>query len=462
MLLFTMKERLMKKIIHITHIIDLTQGSITKNLLRFAFPLMVGNLLQQLYNIADTLIVGRYLGETALAAVGSSYTLMTFLTSILLGLCLGSGAFFAKQFGSREEERLKTGIYLSFILIGAITLFLNILVYLGLDKIIHFLRVPQDVTGLMREYLSCIFLGIIATFLYNFYANLLRAVGNSLAPLLFLGAASILNIFLDLLFVLVFQWGVGGAAVATVLAQYISGIGIYLYYRKKCPNLHIKKMNRHWDTQIIREIAGLSLLTCMQQSIMNFGILMVQGLVNSFGTIVMAAFAAAVKIDSFAYSPVQDFGNAFSTYVAQNYGAEKTDRIKKGMKSAVISVFGFCAVASSLVCLFAPQLMAIFIEAGSTEIIEVGVGYLRIEASFYLGIGLLFLLYGYYRAVNKPGMSVVLTIISLGTRVLLAYALSAIPAIGVTGIWMAIPIGWFLADTVGVIYLGKIRKSSGK
>ena len=437
--------------------IDLTQGSITKNLLRFAFPLMVGNLLQQLYNIADTLIVGRYLGEAALAAVGSSYTLMTFLTSILLGLCMGSSAFFAKQFGSREEERLKTGIYLSFILIGAITLLLNILVYLGLDKIIHFLHVPQDVTSLMQEYLSCIFLGIIATFLYNFYANLLRAVGNSLVPLFFLGVAAILNIFLDLLFVLFFQWGVGGAAVATVLAQYTSGIGIYLYYRKKCPDLHIKKIHRHWDAQIVREIAGLSLLTCMQQSIMNFGILLVQGLVNSFGTVVMAAFAAAVKIDSFAYSPVQDFGNAFSTYVAQNYGAGKTDRIQKGMRSAVITVFGFCAAVSSLVCLFARQLMAIFVEATSTETIAVGVGYLRIEASFYFGIGLLFLLYGYYRAVNKPGMSVILTVISLGTRVLLAYVLSAIPTIGVTGIWAAIPIGWLLADMVGLCCLRKKR-----
>jgi len=179
---------------------------------------------------------------------------------------------------------------------------------------------------------------------------------------------------------------------------------------------------------------------------------MVQGLVNSFGTVVMAAFAAAVKIDSFAYMPVQDFGNAFSTFVAQNYGAGKKDRIWKGIKSSIVCVFLFCLVISGAVCLFAEPLMRIFIEADQVETIAVGVGYLRIEGAFYFGIGLLFMLYGYYRAIKKPGMSVVLTVCSLGTRVLLAYTLSAIPAVGVTGIWMSVPIGWAFADIVGVVY----------
>ena len=191
---------------------------------------------------------------------------------------------------------------------------------------------------------------------------------------------------------------------------------------------------------------------------MNFGILMVQGLVNSFGTVVMAAFAAAVKIDSFAYMPVQDFGNAFSTYIAQNYGARKGERIRKGIKSAVIVSFLFCLVISFLVFTFARPLMTIFIEADQVEIIRVGVGYLRIEGAFYFGIGFLFLFYGFYRAVNLPGMSVVLTVISLGTRVLLAYLLSAVPAIGVTGIWAAVPIGWGLADLAGAVYYIRYRK----
>lgn len=178
---------------------------------------------------------------------------------------------------------------------------------------------------------------------------------------------------------------------------------------------------------------------------------MVQGLVNSFGPTVMAAFAAAVKIDAFAYMPVQDFGNAFSTFIAQNYGAGRTERIRQGVKSAVTAAFLFCLVISAAVCLFARPLMGIFIDPAETEMIEIGVNYLRIEASFYFGIGLLFLLYGFYRAVNKPGMSVVLTVISLGTRVALAHVLSAIPALGVTGIWMSVPIGWILADLTGCL-----------
>lgn len=437
---------------------DLTEGAITKNLLKFAFPLMIGNLLQQLYNIADTFIVGRYLGENALAAVGSSYTLMVFLTSILLGLCMGSSAFFSIQFGSRNFERLKNGFFLSFVLIGGITLLLNVMIYLGMDKILWFLRVPGQVIDLMREYLWYIFLGLAATFLYNYFACLLRAIGNSVVPLFFLGISAIVNIGLDLLFVLVFEWGVKGAAVATVLAQYLSGIGIFIFYWKKCLNLRIKRQNCYWDGQVVKEIAGLSVLTCMQQSIMNFGILMVQGLVNSFGSVVMAAFAAAVKIDSFAYSPVQDFGNAFSTYVAQNFGAGKRERIVKGMKSAVLTVFGFCLVISAFVCGFAEPLMRIFVDASRTDIVGVGVGYLRIEAVFYFGIGVLFLLYGYYRAVKRPGMSVVLTVISLGTRVVLAYTLSGISWIGVKGIWMSVPIGWVLADLAGGGYLVYSRR----
>ena len=429
-----------------------------KKLLKFAFPIMVGNLLQQMYNVADTLIVGRYLGENALAAVGSSYALMVFITSILIGLCMGSSAFFSMQFGAKDRDRLEKGIFTAFIAIGSVTLVLNIVVYAAMEGILIFLRVPDVVVPLMREYLVWIFGGIIAVFLYNFAANLLRAVGNSVVPLLFLGISAITNIVLDLLFIRGFQWGVGGAAAATVLAQYLAGIGIVVYYVARYPELRVGRANRSWNVQIFKELIGLSTLTCLQQSIMNFGILMVQGLVNSFGPVVMAAFAAAVKIDSFAYAPVQDFGNAFSTYVAQNYGAGKTERIRQGMRDAVAGAFIFCLVISTLVVSFARQLMGLFLSEESAEAIAVGAGYLRIEGAFYFGIGLLFLFYGYYRAIHKAGISVVLTVVSLGTRVLLAYALSSVEQIGVTGIWMSVPIGWILADLTGIWYYRKYRK----
>lgn len=436
---------------------DLTKGPVVKSMLLFAIPLILGDLLQQCYNIADTLIVGRFLGEKALAAVGSSFTLMTFITSIILGLCMGSSALFSIRFGQRDENGLKEDICASFFFIAAVTIFLNIIVYVSLNMLCAFLKVPDEVWPSMREYLFVIFMGIPAVFLYNYFASYLRAIGNSVIPLIFLAVPSVFNIGLDLWFVIGLKMGVSGAAQATVIAQYLSGLGI-MFYTLVC----YKQVNAIWKICYLKkdqisEIVSFSMLTCVQQSVMNLGILMVQGLVNSFGTVVMAAFAAAVKIDAFAYMPVQDFGNAFSTFIAQNYGAKEKRRIQKGLKEAVRISAIFCLAISMLVCIFAKPLMMIFVDAKETDIIMAGVRYLRIEGAFYIGIGWLFLLYGLYRALSRPSMSVVLTVFSLGTRVVLAYILSAIPSIGVTGIWWSVPIGWALADLVGLAYY-KIRK----
>ena len=431
---------------------DLSKGPVVKSMLLFAIPMILGDLLQQCYNIADTLIVGRCLGEKALAAVGSSFTLMTFITSIILGLCMGSSALFSIRFGQKDENGLKEDICASFIFIAAVTVLLNVVAYASLGGLRVFLRVPDEVWGEMREYLFVIFMGIPAVFLYNYFASYLRAIGNSVIPLVFLAVSSLLNIILDLWFVIGFKMGVAGAAEATVVAQYLSGLGIMLYTL-----ICYKRVHAIWKISCLKkerisEIVSFSMLTCIQQSVMNLGILMVQGLVNSFGTVVMAAFAAAVKIDAFAYMPVQDFGNAFSTFIAQNYGAKEKQRIQHGLKAAVCISAIFCIVISTFVFLFAKPLMMIFVDAGETHIIMEGVRYLRIEGAFYIGIGWLFLLYGLYRALGKPGMSVVLTIFSLGTRVVLAYILSAIPQIGVTGIWWSVPIGWALADIIGFLY----------
>lgn len=432
---------------------DLTQGPITKTMLLFAVPMILGNLLQQLYNVADTLIVGQFLGPDALAAVGSSYTLMTFLTSILLGLCMGSGAVFSIQCGKQNQEGLKESILHSFLMIALLSVILNLAVFLFIDPILHFLKVPASIYPMMRTYLWIIFYGITATFLYNFFASLLRAIGNSVTPLIFLGICAVLNIVLDLLFVIRFEWGAAGAAAATVIAQYISGLGLFAYTFLFFPEFRFSIKKMRLKKSVCVEIARFSSLTCLQQSVMNLGILMVQGLVNSFGPAVMAAFAAAVKIDSFAYMPVQDFGNAFSTFTAQNFGAKKWERIRAGMKSAVFCSVSFCLLISLCVFLFAQPLMLLFVRPSETEILSIGVQYLRVEGSFYLGIGCLFLLYGFYRAIEHPGMSLVLTVISLGTRVLLAYLLSSIPAIGVVGIWWSVPIGWGLADLAGFGYM---------
>lgn len=436
---------------------SLTQGPITRNMLLFALPLMLGNLLQQMYNLADAWVVGRFLGPDALAAVGSSYTLMTFLTSILLGLCMGSGAAISMQYGAGQQDRLRRCVFLSFGLIAVLSLVLNGAVYLGMDGILWVLRVPAEIRPLMQDYLAVVFLGILATFLYNYYASLLRAIGNSVVPLVFLAVSAVLNVMLDLGCVVGLGWGVKGAALATVAAQFVSGIGIAVYAWRCFPQLRPRREDCRWDRAALASILNLSVMTSVQQSIMNFGILMVQGLVNSFGPVTMAAFAAAVKIDSFAYLPVQDFGNAFSTFVAQNHGAHQPQRIRQGIRSAGAVSAVFCLVISGLVCVFAAPLMSIFIDPAQTQIIQAGVHYLRIEGACYIGIGVLFLLYGYYRAVERPAMSVVLTIASLGTRVALAYALSA-TALGVTGIWLSVPIGWALADGIGIGYYFFLQK----
>ena len=438
---------------------DLTKGSVVKSMLLFAIPMILGDLLQQCYNIADTLIVGQFLGRDALAAVGSAFTLMTFLTSIILGLCMGSGALFSMRFGQRDEQALRENLCASFVFIALITVLLNALAFVCLNGLRTFLRVPAEVWGDMREYLFVIFMGIPAVFLYNYFASFLRAIGNSVIPLVFLAVSAVLNIALDLWFVIGLDRGVAGAAEATVIAQYLSGVGIAGYTLMRFSQVRSIWKFRCLRRARIREIVSFSTLTCVQQSVMNLGILMVQGLVNSFGAVVMAAFAAAVKIDAFAYMPVQDFGNAFSTFIAQNYGAKERARIRAGLKSAVCISMAFCIVISILVCVFARPLMAIFVDAGETEIIQEGVRYLRIEGAFYCGIGCLFLLYGLYRALGRPGMSVVLTVISLGTRVVLAYLLSAIPAIGVIGIWWSVPIGWVLADLIGLLYYKAQKKT---
>lgn len=429
---------------------DLTEGNVMVTMLQFAGPMILGNLLQQCYNIADTWVVGRFLGPKALAAVGSAYTLMTFLTSVLIGLCMGSGSVYSFYFGRKDEGHMKNSMALSFLFIGLVTVGMNILVYAGLSPILALLRVPGELLEMMEEYVAVIFAGIFFVFLYNYFSFLLRAVGNSVTPLYFLGGAAFLNILLDLAFVVRLGLGIKGAAAATVIAQTASGLGLGIYTWVKEGKLRLKKEDFAVTREALGEILRFSTAACVQQSVMNFGILMIQGLVNSFGTAVMAAFAAGVKIDSFAYMPAQEFGNAFSLFTSQNHGASREDRVKLGIRRGVQASVLFCMVVSAGVFLLAPWLLQIFIDGSQLEIIRIGVSYLRFEGACYCGIGILFLLYGYFRGIGKPEISLVLTVISLGTRVLLAYLLSPVPSIGVLGIWWAIPIGWVLADAAGI------------
>lgn len=435
---------------------DLTQGGITGPMLMFALPLAAGNLLQQFYNIADTVIVGRFVGPDALAAVGSSYSLTTFLLSIIIGLCMGSGVLFSMRFGSGDRSGLRKSIFTSFVLIGGITVLVTAGIFAFMSPVIRLMNVPEEVFPQMRLYLMIVCAGIPMIFLYNFFAFLLRSVGNSLTPLWFLGISVVMNIVLDLLFIRSLGMGTAGAALATVISQGFSAVTLAWYTMKKYPGLVVRKDEMRIERKELVLISNYSFLTCLQQSVMNFGILMVQGLVNTFGTAVMAAFATAVKIDAFAYMPVQDFGNAFSTFIAQNYGAGRQDRIRKGVRSAFLCSTVFALLVSVLIFVSAPLLMRLFV-GNEPEVIEAGTRYLRIEGSFYAGIGWLFLFYGLFRAVGRPAFSLVLTIISLGLRVAVAYAFA--PQFGLDCIWWAIPAGWFAADAAGLWRYFALKKS---
>lgn len=432
---------------------NLTEGPILKSMILFALPLIFGNMLQQLYNIVDTYIVGQYLGADALAAVGTTYSIITFLTSLILGLCMGSGVLFSMLYGANRDKELKNSFLVSFIFIGLLSLIVMVISILFTDEILHFMNIPDYIYVSTKDYLMIICYGIIFTYIYNYFACVLRALGDSRTPLIFLGIATITNIILDIVFVLYISKTVNSVAYATILSQALSAILMVIYTCHKKKEYLPNKEHMYFDRKILKKFISYSLLTSVQQSIMNFGIMLIQGLVNSFGVAVMAGFSTAVKIDSFAYMPVQDFGNAFSTYIAQNSGADQKERVNKGLKIAIVVSFLFSILISILVFVFAKDLMMLFLKPSEIEAIFVGIEYLRIEGACYIGIGMLFLWYGFYRGIGKPFISVILTVISLGTRVLLSYLLSSI--YGVSIIWWSIPIGWFLADIIGLIYYRK-------
>ena len=363
---------------------------------------------------------------------------------------MGSGAVFSYFYGAKQDEALRSSFYMAFVWVGAIAAAMMVLAFAFLSPILKLLQTPQAVMGLEMQYLQVILLGLPAVFLYNYAAAVLRSIGNSVWPLIALAVSAVLNIGLDILFVLPLQMGVAGAAWATIIAQYVSAAILGIYIWRTMPQVRQAWKQRVWQKELFGQIRRHSLWTSVQQSIMNFGILMVQGLVNRFGVAAMAGFAAAVKIDGFAYMPMQDFGNAFPTYVAQNRGAGKPERVRSGLRKAVICVTLFGACISALVVCLARPLIGIFLQPTESEAIAVGMQYLWIVAPFYCLIGYLFLFYGLYRGAERTGISVVLTIISLGTRVALAYLLAAIPSVGLSGIWWAVPIGWALADVVGL------------
>lgn len=437
--------------------IDMTKGKPSKLILYFAFPMILGNIFQQVYNIVDTIVVGKFIGSNALAAVGSSFAIIVFITSIIIGLSMGVSVLLSQFYGAKELEKMKETIITATIVIGFVTIILMIVSLMFIDNILALFNMPQQLIEDSKSYLIIILVGLLFTYVYNLGTALLRAIGDSKRPLYFLIISSIINIFLDLIFVINLNLGVKGVALATIIAQGVSAILVVIYISKKITFIKFTIKDIKLKKESFLLVIRYSVLTSIQQSIMNLGILIVQGLVNSFGVVVMAAFAAAVKIDSFAYMPVQDFGNAFSTYVAQNKGANLEERIIDGIKSAGKVIIIFSIITTSLILIFSKNLMLLFVNKGESEVIRIGVEYISIVAIFYFLIGFLFMFYGLFRGLGELKTSILLTIASLGTRVILAYILAE-TILMEKGIWFSVPIGWALADTIGIIFLNKYKK----
>lgn len=434
--------------------IDMTTGSAAKKILLFSLPIFLGNVFQQIYGLSDAFVVGRFLGTAPMASIGASAAFITFINSILIGLCMGSGVLFSSLYGAKNHKELSSAISTAAIFILSMTCFVSLMSIAFLNKLLHIFQVPQEAMPLARDYLIIILSGLPFMALYNIGAAVLRSVGDSKTPLLFLIVSSVVNVAFDFILVLWIPMGVRGPALSTFAAQLFSGLPLCVYAIRK---LGFIRLSLRFERVMFRKVAQYSVLTSLQQSIMNFGILMVQGLVNSFGVVAMAAFSAGVRIDAFGYMPAQDFGNAFATYAAQNKGAGKADRIYHGFRSAIICTTVFCALVTALVWAFAPQLIAIFLP-GDAEAIAAGAQYLRIEGAFYILIGYLFLFYALYRGLGHFHTSIALTVVSLGIRVVLSYLLVGL-GFGMTSIWWSIPIGWAVADLVGMMRYRKLVKN---
>ena len=434
--------------------IDMCNGTVLDKLISFSIPLMLSSILQLLFNAVDIVVVGRFSGSRALAAVGSTTALINVFTNLFIGVSLGANVLAARFYATKQEKQMSETVHtaVTFALISGI-----VMVFVGLffsKAALLLMDTPSDVIGQSALYMRIYFAGMPFFMLYNYGAAILRAVGDTKRPLFFLIIAGIVNAALNLFLVIVLHLGVAGVAIATVIAQMISCLLVLrcLYRSDGSYQLRFSAMTIKWI--YLKQIFQVGIPAGIQSTVINFSNVLLQSSVNSFGSIAMAGYTAANNIFGFLYAAANSITQACMSFTSQNYGAGNKERIRRGTKESFAISTTFSRVISALVFAFAAPLMQIFVSSAETAVIASGVRYLRIEGAFYFGIGCLFLLYGYYRAIKRAEMSVVLTVISLGIRVLLAYVLSA-TFLDETGIWMAIPIGWILADLTGLLYMRK-------
>jgi putative MATE family efflux protein len=428
---------------------DMTKGSPMRHIFTFAIPMLIGNIFQQLYNMVDSIVVGRFVGPNALAAVGTSFPVIMLIISMVIGLTAGGGIIISQLYGAKEMEKLKRAISTAFIfqLIAGI-----IITFMGLTLsgwLLTKLNVPPEVFDDSLTYIRIFFAGLLTMFAYNIYSGVLRSLGDSKTPLYFLIVSTVVNIVLDILFVARYGWGVAGVAWATVIAQGVSTVLSVIYVYAKVPLLALKPKDFIFDKELFFTMIRLGIPSSIQQSLASLGIIAVQGLVNSFGAVTMAAYTAAGRLDSFANMPSMNIAMSVSTFTGQNLGAGKTERVKEGLVAALKIMAVFSIFMSALIFMFGPNMITIFIDSSETEVIRQGVEYMKTVSIFYPVFGILLIFNNLLRGAGDTKIPMFTTLFNLGVRVVAAYYLAS-TSLGYRGIWISLPVGWCVGSLVPV------------
>ncbi len=430
---------------------DLTSGNETKLILRFATPMLLGNLFQQLYNIVDSVIVGKFIGTEALAAVGASFPIVFSLVSLIIGVASGGTIVIAQYFGARNFERVKASIGTLYLFLFWASLTVTAIGIIFSGPIFRLIQLPEEIIPQAKTYLNIYFLGMIGFFGFNATSAILRGLGDSKTPLYFLILSTFFNIAFDLLFVMVFKWGIAGVAIATVISQAGAFITAVFYLNRTHEVIRISWREFEFDNDIFRKTLRIGLPTGLQHTFVSLGMAVVQVIVNRFGTNVIAAYAAASRLNSLATLPAMNFGMALSTFVGQNIGAGKTERIKSGLKSTLIMSSVVSLVGTFIMVFFGRYLIQLFVKSGEAEVIQVGTEYLVIVGSFYIMFSAMFAINGVMRGAGDTIVPMFITFFSLWmVRIPVAYFLSE--RIGESGIWWAIPIAWLTGVVLAYMY----------
>ena len=426
---------------------DMTAGTPGKIIFNFTMPIFIGNIFQQFYNMADTVIVGKFVGNAALAAVGACGTLVFLIIGFLQGVTAGFTVVTAQHFGAGNMKAMKKSVASGAVLTGIVTVILTLLSMISMAKVLHLMNTPSDMYGEAYGYIMVICGGIVAQALYNYLASVLRALGDSKRPLYFLVIAALLNIVLDLVFVLVFSWGVFGVALATILAQICSWVFGIFYINRKYPFLHIRLFRMRLDRLLLGQVIRLGIPSAIQECQFAVGILIMQALINGFGND-FAAGTAANKIDTFAFMPIESFSIAATTYVGQNMGAGRLDRVQTGTRRALVLGTLVCLAMSAVVLpLRRPLLMLFNREPG---VVAAGEAYLLRALSLMFILAMMFIMNGVLRGAGATTVPMVASIISLwAARIPVAYALAYF--FGPEEIYWAYPIGWALGLLICVV-----------